>query len=172
MIKKREMYGWKRRKGQEEMVGFVLIIILVSVIFLVFLSIILRRPEVKTDSVKIEAFLNSMVEYTTECVSGAEPIDVKELIKACYNGRVCDRQDSCEILNETLLDMLEAVFPVGENRVFKAYKLEIYYEEGQEEFKDVIFLSEKGNLTSNMIAAQIFYPALPGRIIISMEIWR
>ncbi|MBI2057207.1 hypothetical protein HYT91_03060 [Candidatus Pacearchaeota archaeon] len=58
----------KNKIGQEEMVGFALIIILVSVILLVFLAFSLNKPKTEaTESYEVNSFLQSSLQYTSSC---------------------------------------------------------------------------------------------------------
>jgi len=81
------------RKGQEEIVGFVVIVVLVAVVFLVVLGLYLRRDVsvIQRDSGDVKQFLESTMEYTTECTIGSddEHISVSELLGNCYNKEEC-----------------------------------------------------------------------------------
>jgi len=94
------------KKGQAEIVGFVLIIVIVSVVFLVFLGISLRKNVADvTESRDVYQFLESSMEYTTSCVTSFYPDYRKlgELFDECLSGNNClDGEESCDILNETL----------------------------------------------------------------------
>jgi len=56
------------RKGQEEIVGFALIIIIVAVILLVFLAFSLNKPEKEDlENYVVKGFLDATLAYTSEC---------------------------------------------------------------------------------------------------------
>src|SRR3989338_7985995 len=56
------------KRSQEEMVGFALIIILVSIILLVFLAFSLSKSKTEsTESYEVNSFLQSTLQYTTAC---------------------------------------------------------------------------------------------------------
>ena len=58
----------KKKKAQEEMVGFVLIIVLGMVALMVFLVIYIRTsPDQELNSVEVENLLSALMEHTTEC---------------------------------------------------------------------------------------------------------
>src|SRR3989344_6887834 len=93
----------KTKKAQHEIVGFVLIVIIVVVIGLFLLVFYLRQPEVRHESLRVENFLQASMSYTTECVVSIEPLDMQELIKSCYENKMClDNKAACEVLKETL----------------------------------------------------------------------
>ena len=67
----------EEKKGQEEMVGFALILILVAIIVLVFIGFSIRSPEKESvESYEVESFLQSMLQYTTECENNVEKLPV------------------------------------------------------------------------------------------------
>ena len=73
------------KKGQEEIVGFVLVIVLVAVIFLIFVGIFVRQDSNSTrqESIEVYQFLDSFMQQTSECAIGFEPAysNVGELIQ-------------------------------------------------------------------------------------------
>ena len=56
-----------KKVGQDEMVGFGLIIILVAIIFIVFISIYIRKPTEKVNDYEANSFIQSVLQYTTNC---------------------------------------------------------------------------------------------------------
>ena len=57
-----------KNKAQSEMVGFGLIIIIVSIILLIFISFSFRGSnEDITESFEVETFVQSSLSYTTDC---------------------------------------------------------------------------------------------------------
>lgn len=135
----------KNKQGQEEMVGFVLIIVLVAVIALVFLAITLRKPAVTSKSGEIAAFLESSLSYTTTCQPSPEQTyNLQELTGACYNGETClDNTLACDILNETAVKLVEIAFPVAR---YKGYEYKIYL--GNE--TNVLLQTAYGNKTGSL----------------------
>jgi hypothetical protein len=113
-----------KNKGQEEMVGFALIVIIMAVILLVFLSFSLREegPEA-IESHEIDNFVLSILHYTIE-----DNVDINDLI------RDCKFDENCDILERELNGILEEI---------KGYNLKII--DNNEE----IFNVEKGNVTQN-----------------------
>src|SRR3989338_1130900 len=110
------MLDRKLRKGQHEIVGFVLIVLLVSVIGVVFLSIALNKGSaIEPRSAEISNFLSSMMYTTTDCAINYVPQyrDMQDLIKECYkdslgNKRSClDGRNVCKVLEENLINLID-----------------------------------------------------------------
>jgi len=119
----------RNKKAQEEMVGFALIIIMVAVILLVFLTISMKKSNNIEESYEIDSFLQAMLEYTTSCSlsTNSNYISVDRLISECSELSTCKNGlSSCEILNETLSEMLPIAWPVEETSQFKAYEFLIF----------------------------------------------
>jgi hypothetical protein len=140
-----EMKKRLNRKGQEEMVGFALIVIIVAVILLVFLGFSLRNSQKESiESYEAESFLSATLQYTTDCRSNLEYLSIQKLIFECYRGSECfDDRDSCDVLNSTLEGILEESWDTGEESPVKGYELNITSGSGE-----IIFI-KKGEITSN-----------------------
>ncbi len=139
------------KKGQEEMVGFALIIIIVAVIILVFISFSLRDSQKETvESYEIDSFIGSFLEYTTDCRDRTNDLlTVKDLIIECDNLNVCgDGRPACDVLDSTLKGIIDESWKVGADRPIKGYELNISSEESN------ILSIEKGNKTLNLKEAQ------------------
>jgi len=112
------------RKGQEEMVGFALIIIIVAVILLVFLNFYLKQPseENLVESYEVESFIQSVLQYTVEYES--EYLSLRKLIKKCNN-----YDEGCEVLKNELENIMQESWTVEGGGIVKGYKLEIVKED-------------------------------------------
>ena len=132
-----------KKRAQEEIVGFALILIIVAVILLVFLGISLNKPKTtNTNSYEVESFMQSCLQYTTDCEIDYEYADIQRLIFACNNNQKCmDNRDSCDVLKKDLKEITEESWPVGENSVSKGYELNISAENTE------ILNLKKGNST-------------------------
>lgn len=133
------------KKGQEEIVGFVVIIVIVGVIILILLGFLLNSPdESAVESYEVESFIDSMLQYTTNCESQLEYLSVQKLIAYCENEGIClDGEDSCDILNSTIKEIIENGWNVNEQGAVKAYEFNIFNEDIE------IFSVEKGNKSSS-----------------------
>ncbi len=100
------------KKGQEEIVGFVLIIILVMVISVVFLGIMLRKEGENSlaKSEELESFLSSVLHYTSDCeIPSNNYLDIGELVTKCDKRDICENNNkgACEVLEKTLESIIK-----------------------------------------------------------------
>ena len=133
-------------KGQEEMVGFAIIMIVVAVIILIFVSIAFRKPAVEEsfENYELDSFIIAMTGYTTDCALDSEPNyrTLSENIRDCREDKIClDGRESCEVLNQTVYEIMERNWPVSKESVEKGYLLEI-----SSEGENLLNIS-KGNAT-------------------------
>ena len=109
-----------KKKGQQEIVGFVLIVVVVMVAVMVFFAISVRDSgeEIGSD-LEISNLIDSVLHITSECAIVYEPDydDYEELLKSCYRGKRCKNLDidSCEYLNESLDEILLKVIDSESN---------------------------------------------------------
>jgi len=89
------------KKAQEEMVGFVMIVLLVAIISLVFLGIYLRQGPSSEgiQNSEITQFLNALTEITTDCTIAGTRRTVRNLFTK-DPGLPCE--DTNATVNETL----------------------------------------------------------------------
>ena len=103
----------KKKFGQQEMVGFVLIVVLVIVGLMVFLVISVRDSPEDEGSLEVENILNAIMKHTTDCAVVYEPDydDFEDLFKSCYKEDDCDNFDksACDYLNESLQDVISSM---------------------------------------------------------------
>jgi len=156
-------------KGQEEIVGFALIIIIVAIVLLVFLSISLKSDNKEiVESYEIESFIQATLQHTSECIrsDGAEFLNVQKLILGCNDEDLCsDDKSNCEILNKTLNEIMDSSWKFGQTRPIKGRKIEII-----SDGKDILYL-EQGIKTGNIKGAvQEFYRS-GNEIVINFEVY-
>lgn len=135
----------KNKRGQEEIVGFIIIVVIVAIILLFFLNFYLKSEKKESlESYEINSFIQSFLSYTTECRDYLEYFSIQDLIFECDSKGVClDGQESCEILNSTLEDIITESWQIGEDRPIKGYELEITMDN-----KEFLSFTE-GNITQN-----------------------
>ncbi len=135
----------KNKRSQEEMVGFVLIMIIVAIILVIFLSFSLNKSGKETvESYEVNSFIQSLLQYTTDCRNDLEYLSVQKMIFDCYdNGKCLDERDSCGVLNSTLKDIVNKSWKVGTDRPIKGYEITILTE-GTE-----LLAIKEGNITKN-----------------------
>ena len=133
------------KKGQEEIIGFALIIIIVAVILLVILGLSIRgKGKESVQSYEVGSFVQTALQYTTDCYSGTEYLPVQKLIFECENENTCDDgRNTCDVLNSTLRDIAEKSWQVTEETPVKGYKIRIITEERE------VLLIKQGNETKD-----------------------
>ena len=171
-----------RRRGQEEIVGFVAIILIVSVIFLIVLGIYLRNPgsEQPRRSGEVYQFLGSSMQTTTDCSITFSPnyLTVGDLLQRCYQDSDertitrCDSGDSvCKALNETLTDIFDVSWTVGPEASVKGYVFKSVYSVNASESTGLNFVFlKKGSCEFNKIGAEYLVNAYPGSLINTLEL--
>ncbi len=95
----------ENKKGQQEMIGFAFVIVLVVIIGLVFLLLALRQPSsiVERESFRVNNLLNGISYYTTEC----EGKNIQQLIIECQRRSfICE--DPCNLAREEISQILES----------------------------------------------------------------
>jgi hypothetical protein len=137
----------QNKSGQEEMVGFALIIIIVAVILLVFLGFSLRSSQKDTvESYEVNSFIQAFLQYTADCrdKSDLEYLSIQKLIFDCYDNEMClDERRTCDVLNSTLKDIVKESWKVEGDRPVKGYELKIIVDEEE------MLVIKEGNVTKN-----------------------
>lgn len=133
------------KAGQEEIIGFVVIVVIVSVIILILLSFLLNDSNgAAVESYEVESFIQSMLQYTTNCESQIEFLSFQKLIAYCENEGTClNGIQSCEVLNSTAKEIIETGWNVNEQSAIKGYEFKIFSEEKE------LFSIMEGNKTAN-----------------------
>lgn len=135
------------KKGQEEMVGFVIIIILVSVIGLIFLSFSLDDSGTGTmDNEEVESFILALGKVTTECTDeNGYYRNIQELILDCDKNRECaDGKNSCNVLEEEIKNIISSSWNIGEEVPNKGYSINITNTNNES-----VLSYKEGNQTNN-----------------------
>ena len=153
------------KRGQEEMVGFALIIIIVAVILLVFLPVSLNKSKKEAlGENEVNSFIQSFLSYTTSCAEYSDNYySIQKLITECinYEDNCLDGRKTCDVLNSTLEGILEESWPVGENTPIIGYELIItvndvpliFFEQGNKTF------NSKGALQPFPHSIDVFFTA-------------
>jgi hypothetical protein len=102
-----------KRRGQQEIVGFVLIVVLVVIALMVFLIISVRDSGGEVSSVGVSNMLDVIMRKTTECAITYVPNydSVEDLFKSCFKGDYCNNLNSsaCDYLNESFGEIVSSV---------------------------------------------------------------
>ncbi len=119
----------RKRRAQEEMIGFVLIVIIVAVILLILLAFSIKNSKKNAvESYEASNFIQAVLQYTTDCRSynDLEYFSIKKLISECEDGELClDERKTCEVLEESLTEIVKKSWIVVEGSPIKAYDLQI-----------------------------------------------
>jgi hypothetical protein len=163
----------KTKKGQHEILGFVLIVVIVSVIGVIFLTITFgKTTQTQYDSLEISNLLESSMHYTTDCAVNFVPQyrDGQDLIKSCYNEQIgnylncLDGRNVCDALEETMKELIKDTLDVSEEAPNKAFKLRIYFSPlDQEDSNEEILKLDSGlfqNCSSTVGGAHIIDASL------------
>lgn len=169
------MKAGRDRRGQEEITGFVLVVVLVAVILVVFLGITLRGDKSNSqESLDVSQFLDAMMEYTTSCALQYEPAysELDELFRECYSNpdKKCTSGNGvCDEARNVTSEILDASWPTGKDRPIKGLVFMSNYEINNSVIANVLKI-EKGNCSSRVIGAEHFSANLPGNIVTSLKI--
>ena len=133
------------KRGQEEMIGFVLIVILVAIILLVFVGFSLRTEQREdVESYEVESFIQAMLQQTSDCKDNQEYLSVDKLIFGCADSENClDGREECLVLADNLRGIVQESWRT-ENRPIAGYELKIL--NGKENLIPEI---KDGNQTNN-----------------------
>ncbi|MEM4325803.1 MAG: hypothetical protein QXU40_00685 [Candidatus Pacearchaeota archaeon] len=135
-----------RKTGQEEMVGFGIIAVIITLImfFLLVFYITKRSEESLDNSYEIESFIQAMLQYTTDCKSGyLSKMPIERTIEACRNELRCENngRNACDVLNDSLIGILDNSFLIGEGGYVRGYEITI-----KQENENILYY-KKGNQT-------------------------
>jgi len=153
------------KKGQEEIVGFALIVIFVAIILLFLLVFYLRGQDREgIESYEVNSFIQSFLHYTTDCEDYFGGVEVRKLIFKCDDGIQClDGRNSCDVLEETLKEITRESWPFGPERPIKGYELKIITNN-----KEILGLYE-GNQTNNFRGAMQDFTIAPDSLEVSFR---
>lgn len=133
------------KKGQEEIVGFALIIIIVAVIMLIFVSFAIRNKDKgkAVESYKVESFIQAFLPYTTDCRNEHGYLSIKELIPSCEREENClDDRKTCDVLESNLKEIVKESWDVKEGGSIAGYEIIVYSAS-----KEILNVKE-GNVTN------------------------
>jgi len=169
------------KRSQQEIIGFVLIVVIVVVVGVIFLGISLRKDRgIARDDAKISNFLSASMKYTTVCAkdSATDYRILSDVIIDTYKGRPCfDGRPAASVLEETYRNITDVIWRAGEAYPIKYYKLSIFYQSNLRDdttADDPILVLESGNSSICPVrrAGQSIQDYSPGVIITELEICR
>jgi len=161
------MVGGRKKIGQQEMVGFVLIVVIVMVGLMVFLVISVRDSPEKEGSLEVENILNAVMKHTTDCAVVYEPDydTFEDLFKSCYKRKDCSNLgvSACDYLNESLSDVLGDL--MLSEAAIESYQFDLSVSEGEGLLRIL-----EGNCTGRLLAAQRKIVSGSDSLIIRMRV--
>lgn len=164
----------KNKKAQEEIVGFVAIVILVTIVGVIFLGISLRQGGLDRaqESKDVYQFLDSVMQYTSDCAISYEPnyLRLSELIQECHTGagKCLSGESPCEVVNKSLVRIIEASFKPNKEGNIKGYEFKTIY--SRDNATEEVLLIKNGNCSNSLRGSEILTPAFPGTLANSLEI--
>ena len=158
-----------KNKGQQEMVGFILIVVLVMIGMMVFLVISLRNSPENEESLEVGNILNAIMKHTTECAIVYEPDydNFEDLFKSCHQGDVCNNlnESACDYLNESLQVVISDL--MKSEASVSAYQLDFFVKDDEGQL-GLLQISD-GNCTGNVNSAQRNVVSNSDSLIIRMK---
>lgn len=157
------------RKGQNEMVGFVLIVVLVMIALVVFMVISLRTDNDASESLAVENMISSVMRTSTECAIVFEPDydNFEDLIRSCYGNKRCKNGEmACDYLNESLGEVMESV--VATEATISGYRVSVFHK-NEEEFDYLVDFYE-GNCSSSLKGSQRAIATSSGSLVFRVEV--
>ena len=160
----------KNKNAQQEIVGFVLIVVLVVIGLMVFLIISIRDSPEQEKSIEVGNMLDSIMKQTTGCAIVYEPDydDFEDLFKSCYQGDKCSNLDvdACDYLNDSLSEVLGGMFAT--EATISAYQIDFFVKDG--EAQDGLLRIFEGNCTGSVSSAQRSISASPDSLVVQMKV--
>jgi hypothetical protein len=94
------------RKGQQEMIGFVVIVLLIVIVATIFLSFSIQKSKrsIAYEYQAVNDLLYAMMKYTTNC----NYKKLQEVVRDCVNEQKCKDRDACEYVKEEIKNILNS----------------------------------------------------------------
>ena len=160
-----------KNRGQQEIVGFVLIVVLVVVGLMVFLVISMRGGDDALESVKVSNILDVVMRTTSECAIVYEPDydTFEDLFKSCYGGKICSNsgREACDYLNESLTDVINGMMMTESGVVGWGIDFVEKDEDGE---VGILRIEDWGNCTGGVSGAQRSIVSGGDKLIVRMKI--
>lgn len=176
MLEKSPLGETRNRKAQQEMIGFVVIVVLVSIIGMVFVFLLISRADNKENgNPEAASLLESLMHYTTECAINYIPQykDGEGLINSCYNNELClNQKEACVVANQTFTYLLKTSLDINPSNKNKAFNLNAYYtSNSSNEAIPILYINDgKFNNCSSIIGANRFIVISQDSGIINVEL--
>jgi hypothetical protein len=159
------------KKAQQEIAGFVLIVVVVVIGLVVYLGITLRSNSLNEDSAEVDAILDSLLKHTTECAVTYVPNyeDFRGLFKSAYEKKFCSNlndKPAIEYLNESLKEVLSVAF--SSESSISGYEIQFFVKEPPEGILQI----KSGNVTRNQESAISTIASGSKELAVTLKIYR
>jgi len=148
------------RKGQEEITGFAIVVVLVAVIGLVLLVLAIKTApsSVSLDNYYVRQFLDSSMKVSSECTlrSDIDYAELRELVQECSGNpsKECGNGNGvCEELNSVFSEVIGVGLKVGPDRPYKGYNVNMSFEYEDHNTESILSFSG-GNCTGNKVGGE------------------
>ena len=160
----------KSKNGQEEMTGFAMIIIIVSIIGLVLLAFMLRKPSTSQyNSFEVQQFLDTAMKIRSSCTLAFDnaPLRMADLIQQCYSNSAdsCNSgQKVCKSLQISMNDIINSSWQINPQAPYTGYKMEISleYPSNSSKAPAKILNATGGSCKNNFYGGQAILPEKSG----------
>lgn len=152
------------KKGQEEMVGFAVLVILVAVVGVGLLALALRSGgQNEISSLHVQQFSESLIQSTSGCNIGTWPslASFSSIIDECYNFplRQCSNGKTvCEYLNETLPALISSVWNINSESAFQGAGYTITFKNRISGEEKEVASNSLGRCASNSLGGESIIP--------------
>ncbi len=157
-------------KAQQEMVGFVLIVVLVVVGMMVFLVISLKNSPETKNSIQVGNILDAIMKTTTNCaiIYAPDYDNFQDLFKSCYKAKRCSNLNisACDYLKTNLQKVVKTM--MNTEATVSSYQLNFFSKDSTGQQGIITFC--KGNCTGDVSAAQRNIISGSENLIIQMKI--
>lgn len=149
-----------KNKAQQEIVGFVLIVMIVVIGLVVYLGMSLRGGTENKGSLEVEAMLEALMQQTTECAITYVPDydNVRDLLQSAYKDDFCSNIDesSRDYSEEFIGKVLNDSFASESTMAGYRFTLSVQY---PDDTSQGVIIIESGNQTRTRKGASKIIPS-------------
>jgi hypothetical protein len=151
-----------RKRGQEEAVGFVAIIVIVALVVVFFIGISIRHAGPQAlGSASVKQFLESSSAFTTSCDLGLRTkyATLEQLMQSCSRNSqaTClNGELACQRYNETVQRLLDSTWKPSQEGIIEGYVFNVSYERQTGSEQVVSFMN--GSCEGNFMAEEVLSP--------------
>ena len=148
------------RKGQEEITGFAIVVVVVAVLGLVLLVLAIKTApsSVSTDNYYVRQFLDSSMKVSSECTlrSNIDYAELREIVQECSGApsKECGNgKKVCDELNTVFSEIIERGLKVGPDRPYKGFNVNVTFESENGNIESITSFYG-GNCTGNRVGGE------------------